>query len=438
MAQSPFHELIALLRGRRSGTGDDGSPQAQRAFWQEFWVLLFIVLAVIGLVSGKGLLVAFGATGMLIVATSWLWNQVALREVYLKRDLPQRRAFVDEEVPITLSVTNGKPVPLGWMHIQDRLPLAVDVLDAKSNVRQEGTYQILEQFTAISWYEKVNWSYTIKCSKRGYYRFGPAIIDSGDIFGFYQSRMVTRDADHLLVYPKVVPMQEMGIPAFRALGESRSYVPLHEDLSLPSTLREYRRGDPANRVAWRASARAQRLQVRTFDPSASTAMMLVVAVETTSRRWEGYIPERLERTITAAASIASHAFERQFAVGLFSNGAPVESTRTMRIDPSRSPEQLPQIMEALATIRPVVLRPMTGFLAESARSFPLGSTVVLAAGFLQPELVDSMQTLKQAGHPVVVVYVGDDEPPTMPDGIVLYNLSGYFMRMERDIGYRPA
>ena len=439
MAQSPIHELLALVTRRRSGQdGGGSSPHAERVFWQEFWVLLFIALLATGLISGKGVLVAFGATGMLAMAVSWLWNSVALSEVTLERHLSQTHTFAGEEIRMVLSVTNGKPVPLGWLHIQDRLPLDVSVVDARSNVRQEGTYQVLEQSTAISWYEKVSWAYSIKSDRRGYYRFGPATLDSGDIFGFYRKRMVSERADRLIVYPKVVPLSDLGIPSFHALGDSRSYVPLHEDLSLPSTIREYRRGDPLNRVAWKESAKAQDLRVRTFDPSASVTVMLAVCVETTSRRWEGFIPELLERTVTASASIAAYAFERRHAVGLISNGSIIESTRSMRLDPSRSPSQLSQIMEALATIQPVLLRPMARFLEEEARSFPNGSTVVVAAAFMPPELVDSIRSMRRTGHPVLVVYAGDEQPPELPEDVVVHNVGAYLGRMERDIDFRPT
>ncbi len=438
MAQSPFHELLTLVTRRKGGgDGSASSPQAERIFWQEFWVLLFIAVLVTGLISGKGVLVAFGSTGMLAMAVSWLWNSVALAEVTFEREFSQTHTFAGEEVRMVLSVTNSKPVPLGWMHIQDRLPLDVSVVDARSNVRQEGNYQVLEQSTAISWYEKVRWTYTVKSGRRGYYRFGPATIDSGDIFGFYRKRMVTEQSNRLIVYPKVVPLAELGIPSFHALGDSRSPVPLHEDVSLPSTIREYRRGDPLNRVAWKESAKAQDLRVRTFDPSASVTVMLAVCVETTPRRWEGYIPELLERTITASASIAAHAFDWRHSVGLVSNGSLIESTRSMRIDPSRSPAQLSLIMEALATIRPVVLRPMARLLEEGARSFPSGASVVVAAAYVPPELVESIRMLRRSGHPVVLVYAGDEAPPELPDDVAVHHVGAYLGRMERDSDFRP-
>ena len=83
-------------------------PHAERVFWQEFWVLLFIALLATGLISGKGVLVAFGATGMLAMAVSWLWNSVALSEVTLERHLSQTHTFAGEELRMVLSVTNGK------------------------------------------------------------------------------------------------------------------------------------------------------------------------------------------------------------------------------------------------------------------------------------------------------------------------------------------
>ena len=110
----------------------------------------------------------------------------------------------------------------------------------------------------------------------------------------------------------------------------------------------------------------------------------------------------------------------------------------MRLDPSRSPSQLSQIMEALATIQPVLLRPMARFLEEEARSFPNGSTVVVAAAFMPPELVDSIRSMRRTGHPVLVVYAGDEQPPELPEDVTVHNVGAYLDRMERDIDFRPT
>jgi hypothetical protein len=94
-------------------------------------------------------------------------------------------------------------------------------------------------------------------------------------------------------------------------------------------------------------------------------------------------------------------------------------------------------MEALATINPVVIRPMARYLSEHARGFPLGSTVVVATAFLSSEMVDTLDSMKERGHPMVVAYVGDEPAPEMPPGIPLYDLRDYFERMERDREFRP-
>ena len=115
---------------------------------------------------------------------------------------------------------------------------------------------------------------------------------------------------------------------------------IFEDPARPSGIREYRQGDPLKIVDWMATARLQSLHVRSFEPTSTTTVMLVVAVETMSRRWEGYSRVFLNRVVTAAASVASYSAERGYVLGLFSNGSPILADRPMKVPPSRSPEQL--------------------------------------------------------------------------------------------------
>ena len=101
------------------------------------------------------------------------------------------------------------------------------------------------------------------------------------------------------------------------------------------------------------------MHVRTFDPSTTTTVIVVSAVETMKRRWEGYSKLYLNRIITASASVAAYAFEKGYKIGLFSNGTPIVSDRPLKIPPSSAPEQLNIMLEALATIRPFESAPIS-------------------------------------------------------------------------------
>jgi uncharacterized protein (DUF58 family) len=205
---------------------------------------------------------------------------------------------------------------------------------------------------------------------------------------------------------------------------------MFQDPSRPLGIRDYERGDPLNTVDWKASARRQTLQVRTFEPSSTMTVILAVVVETTARYWEGYSAVNLERVITAAASVARYAAEKRYSIGLFSDGTPILADRPMRISPSRSPEQETIILEALATIRPLPMGSMGPLLTEYSRRFPMGATLVVITALVLPELVDAISNLKGCGYRIVVLYLGDEQCPELPDGVLVHELQDHFETME--------
>ena len=405
--------------------------------WQDLWLTLFVILVLIGIFAGQGLVIGFGVIGLLVAGVSWLWNRVSLEEVSYRRDLSERRAFIGEEFSMSVTLVNNKPVPLGRIVVHDEVPDTFTIDDGHISGSASPNSQVLHHATSIGWYERIRWEYRMKCSERGFFRFGPARIESGDLFGFYSSEMTVRDQDYVLVYPRVVPLPELGLPSWRPLGETTGGISAFWDPSRPSGVRDYQSGDPMKIVDWKASAKAAQLRVRTFEPSSTITLVVVVVVETTARYWEGYSPVHLENVITTAASVASYAAERQYNLGMFSNGTPILAERPMKISPSRSPEQLTLILEALATIRPLAMGPMPAQLTEHARRFPTGATLVVIVAFVQPELVEAINSLKRQGYRIVVLYLGDGVCPQMPEGVTVHELQGYLSSIGLTGEYRP-
>ena len=399
-------------------------------FWHDMWITLFVILIIIGVFSGQGLVIGFGAMGLLVAGISWVWNRLSLEEVTYERKIAQPRVFMGEETTMSIIVTNRKPIPLGRLEIADELPEEIQVAEADISASANPNSNVLRHSTSMSWYERIRWEYTIKSDRRGFYRIGPARLESGDIFGFFSSQRRVSDNDYLLVYPKVVPLPELGLPAVRPLGETRGGISIFEDTSRPSGIREYQVGDPLKNVDWKVSAKMQQLQVRTFEPSSSYTVILVVVVETTARSWEGYSPVNLERVITASASLAAYASEMQYSLGLFSNGTPILADRPMKVPPARNSEQLTVILEALATIRPLPIGPMAPQLTHYARQFPIGATLVIIVALINDDLRQAITDLKRQGYKLVVVFVGDKQYPELPDGVLVYDLKEYFDRLE--------
>ena len=406
--------------------------------WHELWIIFLVVLAIIGFFAGHSVVVGFASMALLASGLAWAWNKVSLEDLSYHRRLSDTRVFSGDEVTMSLTLTNRKPVPLGRVEVDDELPEEIEIADARVHAGANPRTKALFHSISMSWYERIRWRYILKCSQPGLYRLGPARLESGDLFGFFRNfRSVTSD-DYLLVYPKVVPLPELGLPAARPLGDVKGGIRIFEDPSRPAGIREYQQGDPLKIVDWKATARAQSLQVRTFEPSSTITVILVVVVETMRHRWEGYSAINLERVRTAAASVATYAAEQRYNLGLFSNGTPILADRPMKLSASRSPEQLTIILEGLATIRPMESGPMARQLEEEARKFPLGATLVVIAGFIAPELVETIGYLTGQGYRMVVLYVGDQPSPSLPDGVLFHELSGYFDRIGVGSEFSPS
>jgi uncharacterized protein (DUF58 family) len=183
-------------------------------------------------------------------------------------------------------------------------------------------------------------------------------------------------------------------------------------------------------VDWKATARMHSLHVRTYEPSSTHTVVLVVAVDTMTPHWEAYLSSDLERVITAAASVAAYAVGMQYAVGLFSNDMPTLADKPMTVPPSNGPEQMATLLEALAMIRPYALAPMSKQLPENSRRFPLGASLVVCTSFLPPEFVDTLNELRSRGFRIVVMYVGSEKCPSLENGIVVHEMREHLDTLE--------
>lgn len=406
--------------------------------WQELWTGLFVILIIVGVFAGQGIVIAFGAMGLLMTGVSWLWGRVSLSNVTYERILPKRRVFIGETVPLSVVLTNRKPVPLAWVRTEDDIPDAVAIEGASVTASVNPNSSTLEHRTSIGWYERIRWDYSVRFDRRGYFRLGPARIDSGDMFGLFDSRKRVEGTDGVLVYPRVVALPDIGIPGGRPLGEVRGGPRIFQDPSRPGATREYVPGDPLNTIDWKATARSQGLRVRTFDPSANVTVVLAVSVETSPHYWQGYSSVHLERAITAAASLATYCGEQGYSLGLVSNGVPMVTDRPAELRPSRDRPQLKAVLETLATLQAISLSSMATHLEDRMTRFPDGATVVVVTAYYSEELSAVLGRLRGRGHPTVLIYVGEAPGPSVPRGVVLHDIGSYMVGLDEQAKSTPT
>lgn len=400
--------------------------------WQTLWTAFFGVLLVASVIFAHALGIAFGLMGLIAIGVARFWNRVALQKLTYERAFPQERVFFGDEIYMDLVLSNRKPIPLAWLNIDDELPQGVMPASASLRRNMQSGIDSLSHATAVAWYERIRWRYRVEVVSRGEYSIGPAKMESGDPFGFFRSRMIVSRIDTLIVYPRVYPLDEIGIPPARPLGDIRGGLEIFPDPSRPAGIREYVRGDPLKTIDWKATARQQRLMVRTFEPSSTHTVVIAVAVDTMEPYWLSLNPEDLERVISIAASIALYISSRQYSMGLFSNDMPVGAERSMTVPPSSDPEHLHTILTALALTRPFAPNAMSGALLEQSRKFPFGSTIVLCTHIITDSLVLAIDELRQRGFRFTVLYTGSEKVENPPPQVLFYELGEHIDRIEQE------
>ncbi|MBI2908767.1 MAG: DUF58 domain-containing protein [Chloroflexi bacterium] len=396
----------------------------------ENWVTLAILLLAASIIFHQVPLLMASVLLLLTAGVSSLWRRFCLRELEYERDISSRRVFFGEEVDLRLRLVNRKLLPLAWLEIEDEVPEAVTFLKGEVQRSHKPLRMILRNILSLRWYERVTRRYPLRCDSRGYHSFGPATIRSGDIFGFFNVEANIPKTDYLLVYPKVVPITRLGIPSKQPFGDIKTRQHIFEDPVRTIGVRPYAPGDSPRRLHWKATARTQELQVKLFEPTTTIDFLLFLNVATFSPIWAGVIPSRLELAVTTAASLANYATEERYRVGLYVNSNLPGSDQQVRILPSRSPDQLTRMFEALAKISGFATVPMERFLQRESRNLPWGATVVVITATANEALLSTLLRLKRTGHRTSLVLVGDDAPKLELDGITVHNVRGQWREIE--------
>lgn len=388
------------------------------------WIWLAIILIPLALLMHIKAWLVLSAFLLTVLPVAWWWNLHSLDGIVYQRILGERRAFPGEVVDLTLRVTNQKLLPLGWLMVEDQWSLALPLEQGDllpSPTRQVGFFRTA---MSIRWFERVSRRYQIRCTRRGFYPLGPVRFRSGDVFGLFQRRQTQDHLDWLIVYPQVMPLEALGFPPKEPLGETKASWRIFEDPVRAVGVRDHQPEDGFRDVHWKATARRQELQVKVYEPTTSHNLVVFLNVATFRKHWRGIEPVLLERAIGVSASIVSHAVEQRFIVGLIANGSIPHSDQPIKVLPSRRPDQLSRLLEALAAVTGFASSSIeTQLITESPR-LPWGATLVVVTPVVTEELMAALLRLREVGRRLVLVSLEDRPSPSFVSlpGILTYHL----------------
>ena len=390
---------------------------------------LLAILVVLLLAAWFGQVVVVILAGLVLSAAGLakLGSRFSLVGVHCQRFLSEQRLFPGEYTELRLRLVNRKLLPLPWVQVDDEVPagLTADIPLAPGSRPGSG---FLSNAGSLLWYTGISWRCRLSCNKRGYYSLGPLVVTSGDIFGFYPRSITQPLIDHIIVYPRLFPLAQLGLPSLYPLGETKAERRIFEDPTRTIGVRDYSPQDTLRHVHWKASARHQKLQVRVFEPTTTLKVALFLAVDSFQHNDGANSEQDFELGISTVASIANYVVQQRSPVGLFANTCLPDSGQPVRIPPSSSVSQLVNILEALAKVILLPSGSFDEFLESEWGSLPWGTTLIVVISKPSDSLPWWLTRLREAGHKPLVLQVGEQQ-----DGGVDYATTWYNIKPPGDL-----
>jgi uncharacterized protein (DUF58 family) len=346
-----------------------------------------------------------------LYAATLLWARHCADSLRIVRSFPDR-AYTGHTIALETRIRNTGLLPVLWaetsLAVPDGLRVALAPPDALTLGR--GTEARLET--------------RLLCLRRGYYQLGALTVRVADPLGLVQRELNSTEARPLIVYPRVVPVRRLRLPAPSALPVVTTRTPLFEDPTRIVGVRAYTPADSLRRIHWPATARMGEPMVKEFQFGMSRSTMLCLDLA----RPDFEPRERIRATelaIVVAASLASHAIKQErLEVGVHIEGHdPMGGeARTLRLAPRADAHHLKTILELLARVQSVQSGDFAAVLRDEGRHLPWGTTVVVIAGADAEALNETLLHLKRNGHALALIVVSPYKVPRVPPGIALYRV----------------
>lgn len=376
------------------------------------FLTLTVITALYAGSQGQGLAVFASMLIITAVVLAYLWNQYAFSRLTVERRISRRRVELGQEVQYELDITNDKVLPLLWLRIQDRVPDHAQFVRAKVIRKVLGSsFFLFNDVFSLRWYQRATRRYAFIPTHRGYYEFGPATMYHAGAFGLFENTsQELLDSADLIVYPKILPLRDMGLDYQQLFGRRPRDGWIHTDPLNIMGVRPYQTSDSMKAINWKASARHQQLESNVEKPSLDDEIHIFLQAVAPGAWWELAEQNAVEISLIAAASLVDAAGRQGRRVGLYSNLAQKKSGSVQGtvLRPGALKDQRTRLLTALALMQSYSIGKLEAIMQRQKQAIPAGSRVLLICSEPSDTLRRSLMDYQRC-YQLTVIQLGPKE-----------------------------
>ena len=332
----------------------------------------------------------------------WLLVKFGLRGLQCTRAFSRPAVFEGEEGEMIEVVRNDRPMLVPWLRVESHISPHLK-LGRQENLDVSGSRYYCSLFTMLP-YQQVKRRHRVKCLHRGAYDLGNASLSVGDVLGFFQDTREQQMHVPVMVFPRLLDERELPEPLSLLLGEAISRRPLLTDPFLVCGIREYRPGDPVRDIHWPATARMGETQVRVFDHTSRTKLLVILNAQRKDTQWGDHLMEyeegEIEYGISVAATLCVRALRSGLAAGFAANMPFGESKESVVMLPDGGPAREEELLTAFARLS--IVRTLAFPLFLDTLGDVHGMDVLVLSCYDSESVQEGLEKLRRQGNQVTL------------------------------------
>ncbi|WEG11893.1 DUF58 domain-containing protein [Pullulanibacillus sp. KACC 23026] len=352
---------------------------------------------------------------LFLMAQSYLFRKWGLTRLTYSRTFSKESVFAGEEFEMLDEISNRKGLPIPWLRLESRIDPGLQFIRRQDSIKDEASEGYHKTLFSLFPYQKVTRRHRIKGLKRGVYHLENVSITLGDLIGLANAHESFHSEAMVLIYPKLVPIDQLPLPAHSLLGEITVKRWLMEDPFIRAGVRDYVNGDPLRSLNWKATARTGRLQVSKNDYTADFHLMIYLNLDETDDLWMPILNKPLaELKISYAATLATYLITKGISTGFGANSdfvppfgsAPAQGRASVRIEPNHRQQQLTRLYDAMAKLSLDRSMSFPQFLNEDIGS-RTNTDILIITSHVSEAWEERIRSIKNQGNEVHLLMISD-------------------------------
>ncbi|URA09182.1 DUF58 domain-containing protein [Thermospira aquatica] len=362
---------------------------------KRLWIFLGILILFVSLFIELGGLKIFLYASLLFLGINRLYLFLVPKYVNIKRFLETTQVFSTLPEDNFLHITNTSLLPVGYIFIRD----AIDI-----HLAPRQSYPFL---LTLKPRERQMLSYSFSGRRRGKFIIGPTTILFSDFIGWDEIEIEHDTRKAIIVYPTLFRLSGHKYKSMQPFGIIKNPMPIFEDPTLITGLKEYNAGDDIRRINWKVSARQGKFYINTYQPAISSASLVILnlASEDYDFHNKDYY---IERAIEVTASLLRELFLLRQEMALVINCRIDNVDQVLDIELGKGESHLTNMLSHLATIEAAKNAPFRDILSKHLQGISWGVSLFVISPRLSHEIIQQLINLQHMGHSITIIQVGPE------------------------------